>query len=92
MKYLESSPQRQVDFVFEGEHQLVSFVGKFENLQADLRHIFEHLSVDKVTLPHANSSKRDSDFMKYFKSEKVLLEFNNYFREDFIRFGYSIQA
>ena len=35
--YLTTSPRRQTDFVYLGNKQIVSFVGKFERLEDDLK-------------------------------------------------------
>jgi len=86
--YLTTSPRRQTDFVYLGNKQIVSFVGKFERLEDDLKKICENIGVRYTNVTHANSSNRSRNFQSYFTSKEVLNLFNAYFCDDFEHFGY----
>ena len=86
--YLTTGPQRQTDFVYLGNKQIVTFVGKFEQLENDLKKICKKIGVSYTSVSHANSSSRGRNFQEYFTSEDVLNLFNTYFRDDFEHFGY----
>ena len=86
--YLTTGPQRQTDFVYLGNKQIVTFVGKFEQLENDLKKICKKIGVTYTNVSHANSSSRDRNFQEYFTSEDVLNLFNAYFSDDFENFGY----
>lgn len=86
--YLSTDPQRQTDFVYMRDIQAVTFVGKFERLEKDLKIICEKIGVNYTNVSHTNSSKRRKNFQEYFTSQDVLNLFNDYFRDDFNHFGY----
>jgi len=86
--YLTTVPQRQTDFVYLGNKQIVTFVGKFEQLENDLKKICNNIDVSYTSVSHVNSSSRGRNFQEYFTSEDVLNLFNTYFRDDFEHFGY----
>jgi len=86
--YLTTDPQRQTDFVYLGNKQIVTFVGKFEQLENDLKKICKLIGVSYTSVSHANSSSRGRNFQEYFTSKDVLNLFNTYFRDDFEHFGY----
>lgn len=45
----------QYDFIFDSKgKQLVDFIGKFENLQADFEYICKQIKVEAIELPHRN--------------------------------------
>ena len=77
-------PQRQW-LVDENGVLLVEFIGRFENLQEDFRHICERLSVE-AELGHAKPSARGS-YRDYYSSESRDL-IGVVFAEDVELFGY----
>lgn len=61
-------PRQQSSFLFDGEKQLVSKVGKFENLQEDFEEILQHLGIEGQ-LPKRNVSTRSRDWRQYYDDE-----------------------
>ena len=59
----------QYDFLYGDDgKQLVDYVGKFENLQADFNLILAELKISGVTLPHVNRS------LSLFRRENSIIE------------------
>lgn len=49
----------QADFIYDGNGRLlVEFVGRYENLADDFRHVCTRLGIEDATLPHANDSNK----------------------------------
>ncbi|MEQ8384541.1 MAG: sulfotransferase family 2 domain-containing protein [Coleofasciculus sp. A1-SPW-01] len=46
----------QYDFLFKDNNQLVDYVGRFENLQADFDYVCSKLDIPQTPLPHINKS------------------------------------
>lgn len=61
-------PRQQSSFLFEGDTQIVSKVGKFENLQEDFAEILDNLGIEGE-LPKRNVSSRSRDWRKYYDDE-----------------------
>jgi hypothetical protein len=65
MKHLEKKIQKdhwffgpQFDFIHnENGDIIVNFVGKFENINNDFRHICNSINIPEINLPHVNKSK-----------------------------------
>jgi hypothetical protein len=77
--------QREMFYGREGE-KLVDFIGKFENLEDDLRIVCRNLNID-AQLPHVNLSKRKANYREYYSPEtrKIIEE---HCQDDIIQFGY----
>jgi len=78
--------QPQVDWLKDDDGEVsIDFIGKFESIDEDFRHIAAAIGVD-ADLPHLNASKR-SGYRHYYDDEtrEVVAR---WFREDIDRFGY----
>lgn len=90
--YIDSHPQRQLDFVAgpQGKPLLVDCIGRFETLEKDVAIIQRSLGIQPVdSLKHKNSSltRNGRNYKEYYNDEnKCLVE--NYFKEDLTCFGY----
>lgn len=52
---------------------LVDYVGRFETLEADFNQVCQKIGLPDLTLPHANQTKRDRDYRKYYDDETYSL-------------------
>lgn len=80
--------QPQYKFVFEGDHLLVNFLGKIENLDEVEQVVSENLN-RKIRFNHYNRSKRENDFDKYYNDDMKQIVQNLYI-EDFRKLGYEL--
>lgn len=65
----------------------MDFVGRFENLQEDFDYVCDRVRIKRKKLTHANKSKRDRDYRKYYDSETKEIVAKKY-ADDIGRFGY----
>lgn len=80
-KHLQSS------FVVDAQgNEIVDFVGRFEHLADDVRHVGERIGWE-LELPHENASRHDT-FRSYYTDETAALV-AEHFAEDIDRFGYA---
>lgn len=76
----------QVEYISdEAGNILVDFVGRFESLNSDFRHVCERLKID-VQLPHMNKGPA-IDFRTYYNARTRALVADR-FRRDIESFGY----
>lgn len=77
----------QKDFIvdYDGTN-LIDFVGKLENIEADFQTICERIGI-RNTLPHLNKSKH-TDYRSYYDDHTKALVART-FRDDIEMFGYS---
>jgi hypothetical protein len=77
----------QKDFIADEDgREIVDFVGKFENVEADFAHVCAVARVG-AQLPHLNQS-RHADYRKYY-SDRARLLLEQYSKVDIEYFGYS---
>lgn len=80
----------QKEFLFsEDGEQLVSFVGRYESLDADFRTICERIGID-ATLPRMNESSRQMPYQEYYTPETIELV-RRAFAPDVEQFGYEYE-
>jgi len=65
----------------------VDFVGRFETLDADLRHIFGRLELPLQVSVHVNASARDADYRHYYDDRTAELV-GSLYQKDVRTFGY----
>ena len=70
--------------------QLVDYVGRFENFEADVNHILRVLEIGHSKIPHRNKSDR-THYQDYYDAESAEMVGEMY-REDAEIFGYTFQA
>jgi len=69
----------------------LDFVGKFENLESDVKYLFNKLGVEKENIPHAaRSSNLRDDKSSHFQSLAVKRLVGELYYHDFKKFGYNI--
>jgi hypothetical protein len=83
----ENHLRQQSSFLFDGDKQLVTRIGRFENLQEDFNGILSDLGIDGE-LPKRNASKRSRDWRKYYDDETYDRVAKLYAR-DIERLGYA---
>jgi hypothetical protein len=64
----------------------IDFIGKTENLEADLETLFKKLGYENTL--HKNPNKKYNTYKKYY-NQKLLDFVNEFFHEDFKNFGYT---
>jgi|GEM_PF-1375541 len=80
-----------LDFALnEKQEFLIDHVVKFENLQEDLKPVFEKIGFPEMTLPHVNKTKH-ADFRLYY-SKKNWNRVGEIFAKDLALFGYEEEA
>ena len=78
----------QKDFLFSSDgEQLVSFIGRYEELERDFRHVCEQLGV-KVDLPKLNVSRKSRSYKEYYDDRLVEMVREKY-QPDIDLFDYS---
>ena len=77
----------QVDYLYYNDELLVDFVGKFENINEDIKTIVKKANLSTHILPYVNKSKNDSKrgLNKVIKNPKFLLKLkmNNHIFKDY---------
>ena len=64
-------PRFQADFIFNGNHCLVDYIGKMETIDVDIKQISKRIGVnlpDKFKAPHKNISN-DTDYRAFYTDE-----------------------
>ncbi len=59
---------------------LVDFVGKFENLENDIRYVCQRIGIETPEIPHINQSDR-VDYREYYSSTTKELVWSNFWRD-----------
>lgn len=87
VRWATSRPTLQVNFVTDRDgNQIVDFIGRFENLEADFAEVCRRIGVE-ASLPHAFRSEHQA-YRGYYDAEaRRLVE--EHLRPDIERFGYS---
>lgn len=89
-KYLEwrvnEDLRFQKDFFYEGDKCIVDRIGRFESLAKDFQEICGRLNI-KSNLPKLNTSRTDSDYLKFYSQKSIDLV-NEAFKVDIQIFGY----
>ncbi|MDQ8203607.1 sulfotransferase family 2 domain-containing protein [Pelagicoccus sp. SDUM812003] len=79
----------QVDWVTDEEgNDMLDFVGKVENLEADFERIVQSVGLEGVQLSRANKSTYQKPWYEYFADETDFQFLSEVFSEDFVHFGY----
>jgi hypothetical protein len=76
----------QHKFIFDNNKQLVDFIGRFENLEADFQQLTKLIGIS-CQLPHRNKSQRKS-YQDYYDSDTQAIVAERY-QQDISMFGYS---
>lgn len=80
----------QKEFLFDGDRQIVNFIGKMENIQEDFAIVCDKIGIKKTSLPRANKSNRNK-YQSYYNSyTKELVA--KHFKEDIESFGYTFNS
>jgi hypothetical protein len=82
--HVQWEPQR--NFVYEGDHLAVDFLGHYETIGVDMAKVFERVGVD-ARLPHLNRSERRDTREYYGPKERAVIE--SVYADDLETFGYS---
>ena len=80
----------QTDRLYENEKQLVSFVGRFENIQEDFSTICKKIRVDEQLL-FINKSKNDLNYRAFYKSSSQIEMIQKLYYKDIQRCGYEFE-
>jgi len=48
---------------------MIDFIGRFETLEADMRHVFARIGINFMQLPHMNASRREREYRGYFSAD-----------------------
>lgn len=81
--------KRQTEFILDKDgEELVDFIGRFENLQADFARVCEKLGLGPQVLPHANAARERRPYREYYSPRAKQLV-DEMFEWDIERFGYT---
>lgn len=83
---IENKITQQKDFIFEGDKNLMDFVGKMENLQQDFNTICDRIGIERVELKHLNKTNH-SNYREYYTPETRDLVYKC-FKDDIKLFDY----
>lgn len=99
--YIEKDPryfnyplmfQPQLDWISDYENKLlIDFVGRFENIEEDFRHVCTEIGKENLSLPHHRKSKRKRNYKDYYSREtkKIITQV---FEKDLDYFKYSFDS
>ncbi|MFN8166083.1 MAG: sulfotransferase family 2 domain-containing protein [Bacteroidia bacterium] len=77
----------QSEYLFDHEgKQLVDYIGRFESVEEDFKHIIAKLGINEV-LPHKNISKEKGYAEQYTDETRELV--HKYYQRDIEHFGYN---
>ena len=85
-QHSEQAPSQSAFVYGRDGKQLVDFVGRFENLEADFQYVCGKIGIN-AHLPFLNVSKRRRDWRSYYTDETRSLV-GELFQNDIERFGY----
>ena len=77
----------QRSFIYHENRCLVSFVGRFENIQADYEYVSNILGVDKP-LVFTNKSTAEKNYLDNYNNREVVDVITSIYSCDFEQFGY----
>lgn len=80
-----------VYFLKVGSRMPVDFVGRFETLERDIRHIGAQVGVDVSEVPHLNSTKRPRDYRTLY-TPAMIDSVARVYAEDIETFGYDFDG
>lgn len=87
---MEKDKHLQKEFLTDRDGKLmVDFVGRFENLQEDFRHVCKTIGIE-CSLPHVNRSQH-VDYRTYYNDKTIQLVYEH-FKEDIEMFGYAFEG
>ena len=99
--YVEKDPQYfnyplmfqpQLDWISDYENELlINFVGKFENINEDFKHICNQIGKGNLTLPHHRKSKRKKVYQDYYTPETKAI-ITKVFEKDLDYFKYTFDS
>jgi len=67
----------QMNYIFDNNIKILDFVGKYENLQDDMKYVCSKINVEFHTLPKKNISKR-TNYKDYYDEESLDIVKNLY--------------
>jgi hypothetical protein len=67
----------------------MDFTGKIESLEQGLEKVASMLKLDPVSVPHLNATPH-KDYRKYYCDESRAIV-GDFYREDFLTFGYEAE-
>ena len=87
--HIDTSIDLQSDYLIDLHgNVLVDFIGRFENLEADFRHICQKIGIPEPPLAHKRQAKDRKSYHSYYTEETRQLV-AEHFRRDIEMFGYT---
>ena len=87
--HIDTSIALQSDYLIDLHGKvIVDFIGRYENLQEDFRHVCATIGIAQPPLAHKRQAKDRSSYQKYYTDETASLV-AEYFRADVELFGYT---
>lgn len=84
----ENPPINQHCWVYDGNgKRIIDYIGRFENIEHDFKHITKLILGEQLQLSHLNRSGRKESYSSYYDDElqQIVYEKN---KKDFELFGY----
>lgn len=87
--HIDTSIALQSDYLIDLHGKvIVDFIGRYEKLQEDFRHVCATIGIAQPPLAHKRQAKDRSSYQKYYTDETASLV-AEYFRADVEMFGYT---
>lgn len=80
----------QSDRLYEGDEQIVDFVGRFENIEKDFDFICKSIGVEEK-LSFINRSPDRREYKDFYKSKEQIKMIEEMYAKDLERFGYGFE-
>lgn len=76
-------------YIVDKEEIVLDFIGRYENLEQDLSHVFNKLNLQRTELPKFKSGFRDNTSYIKFYDEETKRKVHDFYLEDFKLLDYS---
>lgn len=84
--------QPQLDWISDYEDKLlIDFIGKFEQINEDFKHICKQIGKGNLALPHHRKSKRKKTYQDYYSAETKRI-ISKVFEKDLDYFKYTFES
>ena len=89
--HIDTSLQLQTDYLVDlSGNLLTDFIGHYEQLEKDFKHICTHLALSTQTLPHKRKAENREDYRRYYNDE-LIERVSDHFAKDIALLKYTFE-